>query len=222
MEAVAAGVESKGVWMLHPWSLGMVCYKCYTEKANDYRKIECRMGENFPVDCGPKPTGQGQLGGSPVHSTTTTTVTEATTTHSTRTKKTVAYKDHTSTVVGVLLSDDSTDEDTIELDIDLHRKKSWHTPVKFPHPFISHKEACADAEWEKRGQGAKQYIKLQHVHFCNDKDRLDSRWLGSPTTIVHTSTATKTSSVTFSHTTSSTSTATIATTTTTIVRHDQL
>lgn len=218
---VAAGGESKGVWMLHPWSLSMMCYSCYTKKAHDYRKIECRGGERFHADCGPMPTAQ--VDGNPArHSTTTSTVTAVTTTHSTRVQKTTAYKDTTSTVTGVLLGDDTSDEEFPKLDIDLHKKKSWHTPVKFPHPFIAGRDACADAEWEKRGQGSKQYVKLQKVHFCDEKDRLDSRWLGFPTTIVHTSTATKTSSLTFSHTSTSTSTATVSTTTTTIIRHDQL
>lgn len=221
VEGFEAGGESKGVWLLHPWGLSLMCYSCYTKKAHDYRKIECRGGDPFPADCGPKPTAQ--VDGNPAHhSTTTTTVTAVTTTHHTRTKKRTTYKDTTSTVTGVLLDDDSSDEEFVDLDIGLHRKKSWHTPVKFPHPFIVGRDACADAEWEKRGQGSKQYVKLQHVHFCDDKDRLDSRWIGLPSTVVHTSTATKTSSLTISHTSTSTSTATVGTTTTTIIRHDQL
>ncbi|KAF3036850.1 hypothetical protein E8E12_008002 [Didymella heteroderae] len=218
LEHVAAAGESKGVWMLHPWSIGFMCYSCYTKKTNDYRKIECRSGKRFPIDCGPMPNVAIE-GPTAYHTTTTVTTTGMTTTHSTSTAKTTTYKDDESSD-----SDKSTDCLPGEESVGLYgnvAKKSWHTPVKFPHPFLADTEACADAEWEKRGK-QDEYIKIQHVHICYIKDHEDSKWLGLPTTVIHTATATKNTSRTFGHTTTSTSTATVGKATTTIIRHDQL
>ncbi|KAF2624709.1 hypothetical protein BU25DRAFT_132743 [Macroventuria anomochaeta] len=200
--------ETKGVWMLHPWSQSVVCYSCYPKKDHDYRKIECRHGDDYPADCGAAPVVHR-----PTTTTTTSTTTATTTTHSTKkaTAYTVSqYADylHTSS------SDSESDQEFAHLDIELSQKKSWHTPVKFGHPFIVGKYACADAEWEKRGQKGKEYIKIQHVHICDHKDRLDSQWIGLPETVVHTTHKTKTSTSTIQHTSTSTSTLTI--------RHDQL
>ncbi|KAF1925738.1 uncharacterized protein M421DRAFT_94585 [Didymella exigua CBS 183.55] len=210
--AVAADGKTKDVWMLQPWTFGMACYHCYSKNGKG-DKTECRMGEGFPANCGPKPTDIAIMEGSPEHhSTTTSTSTRVTTTHATGVDETITYKEQIYTVV-----DDSTDVSKADAHLS---KRSWHTPVKFPHPFFPGKEACADAEWEKRGQGSKQFVKLQKVHFCTHKDRSDSIWLGPPRSVVHTSTATATSVLTLSHISTSTSTATISTTT--VVQHDQL
>lgn len=101
------------------------------------------------------------------------------------------------------------------MDIKLSQKKSWHTPVKFWHPFISGKEACADAEWEKRGR-PENYVKIQHVHLCDKKDRLDSQWIGLPKDVVHTKSRTTTSTHVIDHTSTSTETVVVTR------RHDQL
>jgi hypothetical protein len=101
------------------------------------------------------------------------------------------------------------------MDIELSQKKSWHTPVKFHHPFISDKEACADAEWEKRGR-PESYVKIQHIHICDKKDRQDSQWIGLPQEVVHTKNHTMTSTHVINHTSTSTHTVMITR------RHDQL
>lgn len=82
------GTETRGAWMLHPWSSSLACYLCYTKKGGDYGKIECRLGKDFPAQCGPKP---GTEDGEPItsSSTTTTTTTATTTTHTTTTSVTV-------------------------------------------------------------------------------------------------------------------------------------
>lgn len=80
--------------------------------------------------------------------------------------------------------DDSTsdsEEDNPRLYIELEQKKSWHTPVQFDHPFLDGKKACADAEWEKRGQLGKDYIKIQKVHICDGEDS-KAQWIGPPQT----------------------------------------
>lgn len=172
------GRETKGVWMHHPWSRSLLCYLCYPEKEHDYRKIECRAGAEFAANCGPEPA----LGpnGEPASTSTTTTTTHGTTT-------VLAHAKHAPIDHADLSSSDSDEDDKLpRLDVDLQQKKSWHTPVKFQHPFVHGKEACADAEWEKRGQIGRDYIKIQKVHICNDKDRDDSQWIGFPATAVHT------------------------------------
>lgn len=170
------GRESKGVWMLHPWSQSLQCFLCYPKKEHDYRKIECRGGIAFPANCGPEPHPPTP------HFTTTTTTTKVSTIHSTTTATTTTTRskepvpDHSDSS-----SDSSSDDDDLpRLDFELQQKKSWHTPVKFPHPFIDGKEACADAEWEKRGQIGRDYVKIQKVHICDKKDRKDSQWIGLP------------------------------------------
>ncbi|KAH6625665.1 hypothetical protein C7974DRAFT_425293 [Boeremia exigua] len=189
------GHETKGVWMFHPWSRSLLCYLCYPDDEHDYRKIECRAGGAFPVNCGDAPT----LGpnGEPLTATSTTTST-ATATQ----KIKLGHRlntDHVDT-------DSESDEDVPRLDFEVQQKGSWHTPVKFPHPFIDGREACADAEWEKRGQAGKDHIKIQKVHFCDKKDRPDSQWIGFPAPAVYTVYTTVTTSVPSS----------------TSVRHDQL
>lgn len=216
--AIGAGGDSKGVWMMHPWNFSTMCFLCYTKK-NNYSNIECRGGARHEADCGPLPTAM--MNGNPVHhSTVTSTVTAVSTSHTTRTKKSIAFKETTSTVTDGSFGNDQSDEGLSDLKIEHQQKRSWHTPVKFPHPFIIGKNACADAEWEKRGQGSKSYVKIQHVHFCDNKDRHDSLWLGFPSTVIHTSTITKISSLIVDHTSTLTSTALVAKTTT--VKHDQL
>jgi hypothetical protein len=238
VERAAAPRESKGVWMLHPWTLSMVCYTCYAKKAGNLHKIECRFGHRFQIDCGPKPTDVMD-GTEKRYTTTTATTTMLTKVDLTSTSMMTTYQKLgskvASAVVGVFLGDDlsdssdSSDDEFVVPPITLHRNaphhgQSWHTPVKFPHPFFAGQKSCADAEWEKRGQGIKEYIKIQHVHDCTNDDDPNSRWLGSPDTVVHTTTATTTATIIFGHTTTSSSTATVfaTTTSTAVIRHDQL
>jgi hypothetical protein len=137
------GSSTKSVWMQHPWGHSPLCYLCYTKKAHDYTKMECRAGRNYPTACGPEPLGW----------------------------------------VGRFEADDvsssDSEEDHPRLYIELQQKKSWHTPVEFDHPFIDGKLACADAEWEKRGQIDKDYIKIQKVHMCDEEDS-EAQWIGPP------------------------------------------
>jgi hypothetical protein len=79
------------------------------------------------------------------------------------------------------ISSSDSEEDHPRLYIELQQKKSWHTPVKFDHPFLDGKKACADAEWEKRGQIGKDYIKIQKVHICDGEDP-KRQWIGPPET----------------------------------------
>jgi hypothetical protein len=79
------------------------------------------------------------------------------------------------------ISSSDSEEDHPRLYIELQQKKSWHTPVKFDHPFLDGKIACADAEWEKRGQVGKDYIKIQKVHICDGEDP-KRQWIGPPET----------------------------------------
>ena len=46
----------KGVWMLHPWTLGLECYDCYTKSSTNTHKFECRSGPSNPIDCGEMPS----------------------------------------------------------------------------------------------------------------------------------------------------------------------
>jgi|SRR5690242_12221277 len=176
------GRETKGVWMHHPWSRSLLCYLCYPKKEHDYRKVECRAGVGFPANCGLAPALAPN--GEPA-STTTTTTTTVTTIHST---KAAVERANPPVAEHLDLSDTDSDTDSNlpDLDFGLQQKKSWHTPVKFQHPFVQGKEACADAEWEKRGQIGRDYIKIQKVHICGDKDRDDSQWIGFPAIAVHT------------------------------------
>lgn len=191
----------KGVWMLHPWDLSWICYSCYLKQADKNGKMECRSGVDYPIDCGPMP-GPFFEGPTTHHTSTTSTKTVVSTTHSTSTTTTTAYVVHKPDFSG---SD-------IEF-IHLSRKRSWHTPVKFSHPFQVGKEACADAEWQKRGQ-YNTYIEIQHVHICDHNDNPDSKWIGLPPTVIHTLTATKAFSRVIGHAATSTSTYTAT--------HDQL
>ncbi|KAJ4409875.1 Mitochondrial GTPase 1 [Didymella pomorum] len=172
----------KGVWMLHPWSMSWICYSCYLKQVNPRGKMECRSGLDFLIDCpGPVPAPYSTA----ITYSTTTTFTSTTTVFS-------AYPASTKTPHAEdFSSNDSLDKpDNLQDDMrDFHplmKRKSWHTPVKFDHPFQKGKNACADAEWEKRGW-KKSYIKIQHVHICDHKDRKDSRWIGLPPTDVRTS-----------------------------------
>ncbi|KAF1831449.1 hypothetical protein BDW02DRAFT_632796 [Decorospora gaudefroyi] len=45
----------KGVWMMHPWSMGLICYECYTKSSKNIEDFECRSGPKNPTDCGPQP-----------------------------------------------------------------------------------------------------------------------------------------------------------------------
>ena len=42
----------------------------------------------------------------------------------------------------------------------LEKRDSWHKYVSFTHPYRAGVRACADAEWEKRGQ-PKAEVRLQ-------------------------------------------------------------
>jgi hypothetical protein len=191
----------KGVWMLHPWSTSWICYSCYLKQADYTGKMKCKSGIDYPIDCGPTPPPFE--GATTYHTSTTSTSTAVSTTHSTSTAKTTAY---------VRNNTDSSNSDNELASLQMKRG-SWHIPVKFSHPFQVGKEACADAEWQKRGQ-PNTYIEIQHVHVCDHNDNPDSKWIGLPPAVVHTLTATKTSSRTVIHTTTSISTFT--------ARHDQL
>ncbi|KAF2126015.1 hypothetical protein P153DRAFT_83216 [Dothidotthia symphoricarpi CBS 119687] len=140
--------QSKGVWMLHPWSATPLCYECYTKgKTNDFSKFDCRSGPNNIVNCGDKP----ELGpdNEPVTrtagetSTSTITTTTSLTSHTTTTSTTSSVDDSTSTVSPKMA-------------------RSWHRRVAFENPFVSGNTVCADAEWEKRGQ-ADTEIRLQKI-----------------------------------------------------------
>lgn len=226
--------ESTGIWMLHPWSDSLSCYRCYTKKTGDYGKFECRSGVDYPAQCGPMPDSEE---GKPTTGKTTTTIstTALATTHITTTVLTARSSSATTTititsvptstdqststestalaksgsqgrVIDTSSSDSDSDSDWPQLDIELSRK-SWHTPVKFWHPWVNTSMWCADAEWEKRGR-PESYIKIQHCHKCDDKDRSDSKFIGIPETEVVTSRETETSTSTIQHTYSA--------------RHDQL
>lgn len=139
------GSSTKTVWMQHPWGHSPLCYLCYTKKAQEYNKIECRAGMDYPTACGPEPL------------------------------------DWVDKPEADEISSSDSEEDHPRLYIDLQQKKSWHTPVKFDHPFMDGKKACADAEWEKRGQIGKDYIKIQKVHIC-DGEGPKRQWIGPPET----------------------------------------
>ncbi|KAF1357305.1 hypothetical protein EJ07DRAFT_181497 [Lizonia empirigonia] len=212
---VEPGTETRGAWMLHPWSSSLACYLCYTKKGGDYGKIECRLGKDFPAQCGPKP---GTEDGEPITSTSTTTTstTATTTTHTTTTSVTVRSSSSSSAQVAsaadlVFRSNSSSEDSSSDSEADLPKlsqKKSWHRPVRFLHPWmIEEIEMCADAEWEKRGR-PESYIKIQHSHKCNEHDRSDSKWLSVPTTRLQTELSTTTTTSTIKHTLSR--------------RHDQL
>lgn len=192
------GRERKGVWMYHPWSLSLQCFLCYPKKQHDYRKIECRAGADFPANCGPEPTPGPNGKPKTPFSYTTTTTTKVRTIHSTTT--TTVLPKSTGAGHSDSSSESSSDDDLPRLDIELQQKKSWHTPVKFPHPFVDGKEACADAEWEKRGQIGRDYVKIQKVHFCDKEDRKDSQWIGLPAAQVHTVHETRETATTMMHT----------------------
>ncbi|KAF9691664.1 hypothetical protein EKO04_010396 [Ascochyta lentis] len=189
------GRETRSVWMLHPWSKSMECYLCYTKKTGDYGKIECRAGKKYPAQCGESFV---DAGGEPV---TPTIITEATTTATTTTHTTSTQM----TVLSVSRRDDDdasmsdSDSDSTDIDLDLSQKRSWHTPVKFGHPFVDGARLCADAEWEKRGR-PESYIKIQDCHICDDDDRDDSEWIGLPETRVQTVSRTTTTTNTIRHT----------------------
>ena len=167
----------KGVWMLHPWSMSWICYSCYLKQVDLRGKMECRSGLDFPIDCpGPVP---------PPYSTAITYSTMTTFT-STTTVFTLALRP---TNTEGLHAQDVSSNDSVDEPEDSHpvmKWGSWHTPVKFDHPFQKNKKACADAEWEKRGR-KENYIKIQHVHICDHKDRKDSRWIGLAPTDIRTS-----------------------------------
>ncbi|KZM22234.1 uncharacterized protein EKO05_0011342 [Ascochyta rabiei] len=195
--------ETKSVWMLHPWSKSMVCYLCYPEKKGDYSKIECRYGKDFPAQCGGNPVGGDGEVRTPM-TTTTATTTATTTTHTTSTKLTVFSMSGRDDDDASMSDSES---DFTDMDLDMSQKRSWHTPVKFGHPFVQGQHVCADAEWEKRGR-PESYIKIQHCHICDHKDRGDSQWIGLPETAVDTVSKTTTTTNTIRHTLSR--------------RHDQL
>lgn len=201
--------EAKGVWMLHPWSKSVVCYSCYPKKKGNYGKIECRHGIDYPIQCGGRPIEEDGDVKTP-HTTTTSTETATATTHITRMKKAAYSKtlrdgDYTSSDSN---SDSNSDSDSdsdsdlepkiLHMDFELSQKRSWHMPVKFGHPFIAGQYLCADAEWEKRGR-PESYIKIQHCHVCDHKDRADSQWIGLPELAVHTEAKTTTTTNTIMH-----------------------
>lgn len=202
-ERFKPGRETKGVWMLHPWSKSVVCYTCYPKKEFDYRKIECRHGIAYTALCSARPVDEN---GEPTTSrtTTTATTTATTTTHATFITYTTRNDDDAGDGAGTTddgsSSDSSSDEET---EVGLTQRRSWHTPVKFGHPFVEGQNLCADAEWEKRGR-PESYIKIQHCHICTDKDRIDSQWIGLPEPVTSVMSATTTTTNTIKHTTTTT------------------
>lgn len=149
--------SSKGVWMFHPWSRSVICYECYTEKADDFTQFECRSGPNNPIDCGEQPPAiEGQH--------TTVTHTASITVTATGIETTTSYVMTTSTL-------DRQDIENVQ-SISL-AKRSWHRRVTFDHPFKQGTVVCADAEWEKRGQAAAE-IRLQkpgtNLMQCQDEE----------------------------------------------------
>jgi hypothetical protein len=186
--------ETKGVWLLHPWSKSVQCYQCYLKKKHDYRNIECRFGLDYPAVCDDSSV---DANGQPLTSRTTTTATTMamTTTHATY------YIMKSDGDVGATDSDFSDSSDFSETDIwhGQTQRRSWHKPVKFSHPFLPDQYLCADAEWEKRGR-PESYIKVQHCHICTDKDRKDSEWIGLPEIVTSTKSEVTTTTNTINHT----------------------
>lgn len=196
----------KGVWMQHPWVGSWICYSCYLKQEDIYGKMECKSGRDYPINCGEAPDYTIE-GPTTSHTRTTSTRTIAIISHSTTTVKTAHRLPHDSS--------DSSDSDDENDFVRRHTlvKRSWHTPVKFYHPFQIGKEACADAEWQHRGK-RNEYVEIHGVHICDHKDRPDSKWLVLPTS-THTVTAMESVSRTIVHHETST-------TTITVPRHDQL
>jgi hypothetical protein len=192
------GRETKGVWMLHPWSRTVVCYTCYPKKEHDYSKVECRHGIQYTAQCGGRPVGSDGEPSTP-RVTTTATTTATTTTHTTSTSLTI--RDDTFGTIHGVYTDADTETDSSDVDLSdwQTQRRSWHKPVKFNHPFIDGQYLCADAEWEKRGR-PESYIKVQHCHICDHNDRKDSEWIGLPETVTSVVSRTTTTTNTIEHT----------------------
>ncbi|KAF1917213.1 hypothetical protein BDU57DRAFT_513344 [Ampelomyces quisqualis] len=157
--------------MLHPWTATVICYQCYTKKADDFSWVKCYSGHEVPHLCGERPV---DINGKPI--TTTLTQTTASTTYVTTSIALPGTKTITHT---------TTTAATTPLPI---QARSWHRKVSFKLPW-NDVRACADAEWEKRGKPNTE-IRLQDVHVANPGDCLGVPSLDLPDPIKHIDTAT--------------------------------
>jgi hypothetical protein len=182
------------VWMFHPWALSVICYECYTKKPKDFSWIKCNSIRMVDHNCGPKPVDDE---GNPFTSTTTeTTATTTTTTSTTDLPETFS----TSTVTEVL---------AVTGIVPLVAR-SWHKKVTFRLPW-NDADACADAEWEKRGK-ANTEIRLQEVHIDGGNDCAGAFDINLPPTVLETETVTTTTTTTYAEP-NHTGVATVTTTT---------
>ncbi|USP77622.1 uncharacterized protein yc1106_04896 [Curvularia clavata] len=48
---------TRSLWMLHPWTGSILCYKCFAKAADDFGNFQCRWGYKIAYmgDCGDKP-----------------------------------------------------------------------------------------------------------------------------------------------------------------------
>lgn len=153
----------RGLWMFHPWSLSLICYDCYTYNTDDFTEFDCRSGPNNPIDCGIMPAHGDDSTWTTVSLSTifvqspTLTVTPVVTStvHTGSSSTSSSSSSVSTTIVAVPRADTDAGNEDIE-------KRSWHTRVKFNHPYKVGVKVCADAEWEKRGQSGAE-IRLQKI-----------------------------------------------------------
>lgn len=167
--------------MKHPWTDTPVCYQCYTKKPGKYDWVKCRSDKKMDHLCPPLPVDSN---GNPLTTSTTITATAITET-STVAATSPGIKWETTTVTLAATTALPTPEGTLAA-------RSWHKDVTFRLPWADNRRMCADAEWEKRGQGDKEEIRLQEVHAedGNDCNGAEVVVLDLPDPIVETITTT--------------------------------
>ena len=166
--------NSEGKWMLHPWSLSLLCYECWTMKEDNFDDFRCHSGPKNVVDCGPVPKNlDGGEYTSTVPGTTTDFLTlpktlyDMTTVHTTQEMVTVT---ETATA-------------TLEM---LEERRSFHKRVTFDSPYKPGTRVCGEAEWQKRGQSNTQ-IEISKVGRDMKKcDKAKAQSLDVPKPVVET------------------------------------
>jgi hypothetical protein len=177
-----------GVWMLHPWTMAVICYECYAKSDDNTFKFECRSGPKNPIDCkGSVPNPQDTItvthtpaitvtAGDPITSVITVTATQPRPVSPAASP--VISGQAVYTMIGgkpvYTIIDQSIQTVTLgQKEVDLEPRKSFHRAVRFTHPWYPDTEMCADAEWDGRGKDRGE-IRIQKpdtkMKRC-DKDR---------------------------------------------------
>lgn len=119
-----------------------LCYDCWSSNVEDPLDFQCRSGSDT-LDCGKMPLDDnGEF--------VTQTVTQ--------------------TIINTSHKGTSTTTTTVTSDVpNQERGGSWQDYVTFENPFHPGKRVCAEAEWEKRGQGDKSEIRLKDIKVGDHK-----------------------------------------------------